>query len=120
MFKYVARCYSVLQCVVEVYWGVGSFQVLKLLQCASVCCSVLHCAARCCSVLQGVAVCWSVLQRCTGASGLFKYFRVYFFGVVVSCGVLQCVAVCFIMLQWVSSSTTHSSLPHVNESCRVC
>jgi len=62
VFKYVARCYSVLQCVVEVYWGVGSFQVLKLLQCASVCCSVLQGVALCCKVLQCVARCCSVLE----------------------------------------------------------
>ena len=37
-------------------------QVVCVLQCVAVCCSVLQCVAVCCSVLQCVAVCCSVLQ----------------------------------------------------------
>ena len=37
-------------------------QILNLLQCVAVCCSVLQCDSVCCNVLQWVAVCCSVLQ----------------------------------------------------------
>ena len=67
-----AVCCGVLQCV-----GAPLLScVLRVLQCAAVCCGVLQCVAVCCSVLQCAAVWYNVLQYAA-----------------VCCSVLQCVAV---------------------------
>ena len=68
--------------------GSGTYlDVVFLIYCVAVCCTVLHCVAACCSILQGVAVCCSVLQS------VAAYNRV-----------LQCAASCLIAYSWMRQS----------------
>jgi len=78
--------------------------MLIVLQCVAVCCSVLQCVAVCCSVLQCVAVCCIVLQcianqmKCltmnSSMNSSVAVCRSVSQCVAVCCSVLQCVAVC--------------------------
>ena len=72
--------------------------VLRVLQCAAVCCSVLLCVAESCTVL---AVCCDVLAVCCSVLQC----------VAVYCSVLQCVAVCCSVLQSVAQFG-HRHGPH--------
>jgi len=82
-------------------------QVLSVLQCVAVCCSVLQCVAPCCTVLHRVALCCTVfrsliytLSESNAEIPLQVPNKLH--------RVLQCVAVCCSMLQYVA------------ESCAVC
>jgi len=83
-------------------------QVLILLQCIAVCCSVLHSAcgldlfvaglgmlqhvAVCCSMWQNVAVCYSVLHLACGVDA-FGADMIVLQYVAVCCSISQCVSV---------------------------
>jgi len=92
-----AVCYSALQCVaVQTTFCYSMYHTMfsnyrdlvHIMHCVAVCCSVLQCVAVCCSVLQCVAVCCSVLQCAAVCCSVLQC-------AAVSCSVMQCNAVCY-------------------------
>ena len=139
MLRCVAVCCSVLQCVPTALsfcihtlfitalrpYHMWLVDLICVLQCVAVCCSVLQCVAVCCSVSQCVAVCCSVsLQPFYSAytPSLLLHTRSNTWlvdcicvlpCVAVCCSVLQCVAVCCsVSIQPIHSACMPSLLLH--------